>query len=567
MRTLCAVGGQYSRGGVVSVSAALMTLLAWVVATVAVQAATTRPSSLVPRPASFDRAAIIPIKDEITDVTRDSVRRRLKTAREQDTKLVVFELNTPGGMVSSTLEICDEIKKLRDEGVSVWAWVNNKAYSGGTVIALAADGIIMAPNATIGDSQMILMTPTGAGAVPEDLEAKMKSPLLAELRDSARRNGYDMTMVMAFVDPEIEIFWVENAETGERRFVGPRERDQLFGLVDTTRPAESGSEKSEKKDRSAGGTGFVSDTLSKTAWRYVKSAPGIGIPPQPIDGPRELLTLRTVEAEAYGFAQATVGNDGELSRYFNVTGPLERLESNWFESIMEWLASPMVRGVLFLLMLLGAYIEFQTPGFGLAGGVALVALVLFLGAPYAAGFTVTWEIVVILLGFALLAVELLVIPGFGVAGFLGLALLVLGLVASFVPKELPIPDSGDPSWWPTLPLTMHYLKRGLWALAGGMAGAIVCGVILARFLPRVPVAGRLVLPNPTRDMIEVDDPYEGLAQVGHIGKVEGTLRPAGKARFGAVLVDVVSDGEFIPSGTRVEVIERAGARVVVRRID
>jgi membrane-bound serine protease (ClpP class) len=54
--------------------------------------------------------------------------------------------------------------------------------------------------------------------------------------------------------------------------------------------------------------------------------------------------------------------------------------------------------------------------------------------------------------------------------------------------------------------------------------------------------------------------------VGDVGRSEGPLRPAGKARFGATLVDVVSDGEFIGPGERIEVIDRQGARIVVRRI-
>jgi membrane-bound serine protease (ClpP class) len=63
------------------------------------------------------------------------------------------------------------------------------------------------------------------------------------------------------------------------------------------------------------------------------------------------------------------------------------------------------------------------------------------------------------------------------------------------------------------------------------------------------------------------DPYDGTAQVGDIGRAESLLRPAGKARFGATLVDVVSQGEYINKGARVEVIERAGNRVVVREVD
>ena len=43
------------------------------------------------------------------------------------------------------------------------------------------------------------------------------------------------------------------------------------------------------------------------------------------------------------------------------------------------------------------------------------------------------------------------------------------------------------------------------------------------------------------------------------------MRPAGKARFGSLLVDVVSEGEFLEDGARIEVVERFGNRVVVRR--
>jgi len=85
-------------------------------------------------------------------------------------------------------------------------------------------------------------------------------------------------------------------------------------------------------------------------------------------------------------------------------------------------------------------------------------------------------------------------------------------------------------------------------------------------LPRAPIFNRVIGRNPTREEVTVDDPYHGIAKVGDIGRTETVLRPAGKARFGAVLVDVVSQGDFLPSGERVEVIERSGNRVVVRKV-
>jgi len=518
------------------------------------------------QPAGFARAVIITIKDEITDITHDSLERRLDIVRQEDYPLVIFELNTPGGALGATLEICDAIKALNSDGIQTYAWIHNKAYSAGTIIALAANGVTMSRNATMGDCQPIMITGTGASAVPEDIEAKLTSPLLAELRDSARRGGYNLDMVYALVRPEMQMFWLVNQMTGEKRFVDTQGRDELFGLpsddIEVTAAEDEDDKKSKRKTR-VRRTEPVSDSTSKTDWRYVTDTPLLGQVSQPVVSDRELLTMKTVEASAYGFSQATLNDEAELRQYFHIAGTVDRMENTWLESAVEWLASPMVRGILFLLMMLGAYAEFQAPGFGFPGAVALVALILFLGAPYLAGFTVTWEIVAIVLGIALLAVEAFVIPGFGVAGISGIMLLIIGLLASFVPQE---PGFGE-DWFrmPSLPLTYRYLQKGLYSLAGGMTGSIICMILLAKYFPKLPVGSRLIPANPTPEQVVIDDPYDGLAQVGDMGCAESLLRPSGKARFGAILVDVVSEGEYIPKGTRVEVVERRGNRVVVRR--
>lgn len=503
----------------------------------------------------FEQAFIVPVSGEITDITRGSIERRFERARNEGVPLVVLELDTPGGALGATLEICDIIKELRDEGMGVYAWVNNEAYSAGTIIALATDGIYMARNATIGDCQPIMIAPGGATPLPEGIEAKAVSPLLAELRDSARRNDYPWEMVLALIRPKMELYWVENAETGERRFVDPAERKKLFGLAGTsTGPAESGAS-------DAG-----SDELSRTAWRDVVRVPDLEEVHQPIVDTRSLLTMRTPEARAYGFVLGTVHDLDELRAELNVSGAITRLHATTMERIVAWLASPTVRSVLLLLMLLGAYAEFQTPGLGAPGAVALTALVLFLGAPYLAGYTVTWEIVVIVIGVLLLAVELFVIPGFGVAGVSGIILVFVGMILSFVP-----PEPGGPSedWFqlPNLPETYDYLRRGLISVTVGLTGALVGMALLARYLPRMPVASRLISPNPLHDEVQMDDYYEGKVAVGDVGVVEGLLRPAGKARFGENLIDVVSQGEYITNGQRVKVIERRGNRIVVREVE
>ncbi len=526
--------------------------------------ATETVSTTQPAARSFDDAVVLTIRGTISEITRDSLRRRLREVEERGASLVLLELDTPGGALGATLEICTIIKELRDSGTAVYAWVNKQAYSAGTIIALATDGIVMARNATIGDCQPIMMTGTGVSAIPEEIEAKATSPLLAELRDSSRRNRYSLSMIYALIRPEMQMFWLENIDTGERRFVDLFDRDRLFGREVEDR-AQDKSEGSDKGTRRRLSPEPIPDSESQTAWRYVTAAAPLSEVTQPIVGDRDLLTMPTDEALAYGFSLATLNSDAELKQYFGVTGSMTRLQNTWLETVIEWLASPMVRSVLFLLMMLGAYTEFQTPGFGLPGVVALVALLLFLGAPYLAGTTRSWEIVAIVAGVILLALELFVIPGFGLAGIMGIILIIVGLLASYVPPE----PSFDPASFrlPTMRLTYQFLERGLYSLAGGLTASIVGMFIIARYLPRTAFGSRIIAPNPQHDAVQIDDPYQGIARVGDVGVSESLLRPAGKARFGGRLVDVVSQGDYIETGERVRVVERSGNRVVVRQAD
>jgi membrane-bound serine protease (ClpP class) len=211
---------------------------------------------------------------------------------------------------------------------------------------------------------------------------------------------------------------------------------------------------------------------------------------------------------------------------------------------------------------MGAYVEFQSPGLGLPGLAAVLALAVFLGAPYLTGLANAWEIVVIFLGLALILVEVLLIPGFGVAGIAGTVLLIVGLLATFMPEE----PGKMPFYWPEMPQSFEGLKTGVVTLAGGIVVSLAGMFMLSRYLPQIPYLRNIAPANPTAEAVTIDDPYDGLAHVGDVGRCEGPLRPAGKARFGSRLVDVVSEGDLIPGGMEIEVIERRGNRVVVRPV-
>jgi membrane-bound ClpP family serine protease len=54
--------------------------------------------------------------------------------------------------------------------------------------------------------------------------------------------------------------------------------------------------------------------------------------------------------------------------------------------------------------------------------------------------------------------------------------------------------------------------------------------------------------------------------IGREGEATGTLRPAGIADFDGVRLNVVSEGDFIPAGTRVRIISAEGSRIVVKKV-
>ncbi len=555
------------RGGALTLAAAALLVGGWVVGAQTDGVMESAGAATMPAAAGngFARAFVVPITDEINDITLQSFERRIETAKKGDADLIIVELNTPGGVANAALKICKVIKNLRP--IHTVAWVNSDAYSAGAIIAVACDEIVMSARSSIGDCQPIMIGPEGPGAVPEDIQAKVNSPLIEELQDSSNRNGYDLNLLLAMVRPEMELFWVENTQTGERRFVQAHERDQLFGiesLEEKTEPAPDDAkkvdDKAKKPVKRKNPTEPVPDALSKTSWRYVRSAPGLAKVRQPIVGSNELLTMGQDVAIAYGISKGKVSSDAELRDFFAVRGSTTRLEYSHMEKVVDWLSSPLVRGVLFILMMLGAYVEFNHPGFSLPGLVALVCLIIFLGAPYLTGLAKAWEILVVICGVGLLLLELFVIPGFGITGVAGLLLIIIGFVATFMPE-----DPG-PIYRPEFKYTVDGVKTGLWVIAIGLTASVAGMFALSRFMPRMPYLRKLIPDNPTLEAVAVVDALADVARVGDVGLTEGPLRPAGKARFGSTLVDVVSDGEFLPPGERVEVIDREGNRVVVRRI-
>ena len=103
-----------------------------------------------------------------------------------------------------------------------------------------------------------------------------------------------------------------------------------------------------------------------------------------------------------------------------------------------------------------------------------------------------------------------------------------------------------------------------------LMGSVFLAVLLARYLPNIPFANRLLL-KPQTETEGIDEAIEPVqsahaALLGAIGVAQTPLRPAGKVQFGEQFVDVIAEGNYIVPGARVQVIEVEGNRVVVKQV-
>ena len=180
----------------------------------------------VPAGRQADRVVVITLAGAIDQWTERSVKRRIEQAESSGADAIVIEVDSPGGEVGAVLEICNAIKGSSIDNTV--AWVNTDAYSGGAIVALACRELVTSVPARMGDAFPITFGPQGVRGLSPDERTKFLPPLLTEVADSARRNGYDEFLVQAMVVDGIELWSVEDSQTGDIWFINEAEYRTLF---------------------------------------------------------------------------------------------------------------------------------------------------------------------------------------------------------------------------------------------------------------------------------------------------------------------------------------------------
>jgi len=473
------------------------------------------------------KAVIIPCKKMIDDGLFKSIKRRTEEALAGGVDYIIYEVDTYGGDLFSAIEISNYLLRTANDQTHTVAYVVNKAISAGAMVSVSCQDIVMENIATIGDCAPIQL----GGKLEGVQREKVESPTRAIFENAAITNGYPEALLKAMVSIGHEVYRVKNLSSGDYEFF-------------------------EKRDLPVDANSY--DLAGKSI--IVKEG--------------ELLTLTASKAMEYGIARKLVKDIDGVLLYLSdrdqvvFQGRPEVLETNWSEEMVRWINSPAVMSILVLLVMVGAYLELNSPGLGLPGLIALISLIIIIGSKYLIGLANWVEVAMFIVGLVLLCVEVFVLPGFGIAGILGIIFIVIGFLGMLVknpPDRFPWPDSTE-AW--------RLFSDGIMGITAGFLPFIVLAIVFARYLPKIKLMSGLVLTPSTPksgDEVEISVTYppeagDVILKVGDIGEVVTKLRPAGTAKFGLAVVDVVSTAEYLDKGVEVEIIDLRGNRVIVRAV-
>ena len=150
---------------------------------------------------------VIRAEQSIESGLQEYLKRAYSEAEEARAQHIILVLNTYGGRVDSAEEIG---RIIRTSKVPTTAFVQEKAVSAGTYIALNAKQLVMEPGSTIGAAAVV----DGSGNLITN--PKTVSFWTEAMREAAKQNGRDPNIAAAMVDPDFKLDLKELGRTKEK---------------------------------------------------------------------------------------------------------------------------------------------------------------------------------------------------------------------------------------------------------------------------------------------------------------------------------------------------------------
>jgi membrane-bound serine protease (ClpP class) len=287
-------------------------------------------------------------------------------------------------------------------------------------------------------------------------------------------------------------------------------------------------------------------SVATTRGRNADAAEGMVNPNKVIPGLKdkgEILTLTASDAVKNKIANFEARNIDEAVRVAGFSSiKLETVLLSPAEQVGAFLSQPIVAGILLAIGVIGILIELLHPGVALPGIVGGISLLAYFAGSWLSGNGSSVALLLLLAGLGLIVAEILFVPGSTIVGLLG----VVSILASV------------------------YLQYGdkFWQVASvsSIVGGLGLGLILW-MLPQSQFMKRLYVQSPLAGSSANWNANEAPKLEGRFGTALTDLRPSGVADIEGERVDVVSNGEFITLGTKLEVVKVEGRRVLVKALN
>jgi membrane-bound serine protease (ClpP class) len=316
---------------------------------------------------------IVRVSSDISQPTVELVSRSIAEAEAGGARLIVYELNTPGGDVGSVTNIMNDFNS---SPIPVVVWVTPSgatAWSGGTYILMASHIAVMSSGTTIGSAQ----PDTSTGQVLN--ESKFINALSGLMVNNARLHDRNQTIAQEFITKNINL----GPEEALRYHVIEFAADTLQSLLSQLEPytlvlATTGA-----------GTSVWKLVLSNSIGEYTYT-------------------------QSYNFSGISQANSYTYNPGVSII-------------LLQVISNPLIATVLFLVGLYAVVIGFKTPGYGLeiAGGLMVFLALLGYGI---IGINAAATLLFIL-GIALTLVEIK--THIGVFALAGIGVIILGSFLAF----------------------------------------------------------------------------------------------------------------------------------------